>query len=231
MSNAATGAIMCPTSAFLKVGQASLVNLEQVADRVNRALPAAPSMSGSDRGGKSGAGSLLALAGLPGSGKSLLARTLGEMTSSVVVSTDYARGFLGHEPEYSDSELRFVYEVCYHVARKRLLDGQRVIFDGSNHAGAHRDRLANLAEECGASVAFCFVRASDEVVAGRLGLRDSSERPEDMQSNARWEIYQLMAGLHEPMERPHLELDSTLATPEDLATAARKYWLDGDNSG
>lgn len=200
------------------------MNLEQVVEKVDRALPVA---AGGADGGANRDGSLLALVGLPGSGKSLMARTLQGMTPSVVVSTDVARGYLGYVPNYSDSEIRFVYEVCYRVARKRLQEGQHVIFDGSNHATAHRIRLAKLAEECGVTVAFCYIFAAEEVVFERLGLRDISDRPEDMQSNARREVYRLMAGLQEPMTRPHLKLDSSTARPEELAAAARKYWLKG----
>jgi predicted kinase len=228
MSNAATGAIMSATGVFLKGWQASFVNLEQVADRVDGALLPTASIRG---GTASGAARLLALVGLPGSGKSLLARTLGELTSSVVISTDFTRGHLGHEPSYSDDELRFVYEVCYRVAQRRLSLGQRVIFDATNHTRAHRRRLERLAKEWGVPVAFCSIQAPEEVVSRRLGLRDISHRPEDVQSNARWEIYRLLAGLQEPMSRPHLELDSSMAAPEELAAAARKYWLDGDNAG
>ena len=67
------------------------MSLEQVAERFDRALPLegeTGSCTSSDAGN---VGSVLALVGLPGSGKSLLARTLGEMTSSVVISTDFAR--------------------------------------------------------------------------------------------------------------------------------------------
>lgn len=197
---------------------------EEIAAEVNSALPAAES-------GAVDGGSLLAMVGLPGSGKSLVARTIQEMVSSVVVSTDVARGFLGYPPVYSDDELRFVYEVCYRVIRARLADGQRVIFDGSNHAAAHRARLAELAHDCGAKSAFCYVYAPDEVVFERLHLRDNSDRPEDVQSNARWEINRLMAAQEEPILRPHLKLNSSTATPAELAAAALAYWLDGDRAG
>ena len=71
----------------------------------------------------------------------------------------------------------------------------------------------------------------EEEVSRRLGLRDSSDRPEDVQSSARWHVYQLLAEVREPIDRPHLELDSTRATPEELAAAAQAYWLDGENGG
>ena len=195
------------------------MDLERIAAEFDNALPAAES-------GAVNGGSLLGLVGLPGSGKSLVAKTLQGMVSSVVVSTDVARGFLGYKPVYTDEELRFVYEVCYRVARIRLADGQRVIFDGSNHAAAHRARLSRVTADCGAAAAYCHIYASDEVVFDRLRLRDVSDRPEDVQSNARWEINRLMAGQEEPMRRPHLKLDSSDATPEELAAAALAYWMD-----
>ena len=224
MSNAQSAAIIRFATVILARWRMSIVKLEKIAAEVDEAL------TGAESGAVDG-GSLLVMVGLPGSGKSLVARTLQGMVSSVVVSTDVARGFLGYEPVYSDDELRFVYEVCYRVARMRLRDGQRVIFDGSNHAAAHRARLAELAGECGAAAAFCYVYASDEVVFERLRLRDSSDRPEDVQSNARWEINRLMAGQEEPILRPHLKLDSSSATPEELAAAALAFWLDGERVG
>jgi predicted kinase len=199
------------------------MKLEQIAAKVDLALPvpaAAPS-----------GGSLLVVAGLPGSGKSLFARTLQGMVPSVAISTDIARGFLGYVPTRSDEERRFVYEVCYRVAGKRLCEGQRVIFDATNHTAAHRSRLAELAEECHVPVAFCHVYASEEVVRERLRRRDSSDRPEDKQSKARWGVYRLMVEAQEPFARPHLELDSSTAGPEELAAAAREYWLEREYAG
>jgi predicted kinase len=199
------------------------MNLEQGAKKVDRVLPDAPAAVGG--------GSLLALAGLPGSGKSLVARTLQSKVPSVVISTDVTRGILGCKRPDFEAERRFVYEVCYRVTRMRLDEGQRVIFDGSNHAVAHRTRLANLADTCGVTVAFCYVWAADDVVFERLRLRDASDRPEDIQSNARWGVNRLMAALEEPIARPHLELDSSTARPEELASTALTYWLDGERAG
>jgi predicted kinase len=167
------------------------MKLEQIAAKVDLALPvpaAAPS-----------GGSLLVVAGLPGSGKSLFARTLQGMVPR--------------------------------VAGKRLCEGQRVIFDATNHTAAHRSRLAELAEECHVPVAFCHVYASEEVVRERLRRRDSSDRPEDKQSKARWGVYRLMVEAQEPFARPHLELDSSTAGPEELAAAAREYWLEREYAG
>lgn len=175
-------------------------------------------------------GSMLMMAGLPGSGKSSIVHSLASLIDCVVISTDSVRKQMSHHPSYTLAAMSLVYEVCYAVIRKRLQQGQRVVFDASNYLSARRERLCSIAAETSTPVAVCYVQAAQEVVEARLRQRISGVRGQGDNSEADWSVYIWMREKHEPLERDHLVLDTTAKSASALAEVLCHYWQQIESS-
>ncbi len=127
---------------------------------------------------------------------------------------------------YTAAEMMLVYEVCYEITERRLRQGQRVVFDGSNYLAARRDYLAELAQRHGAPLAVCAVQAAQDVIWRRLQNRSRcSQSPQD-KSDADWTVYKWMVEMQEPVVGEHLILDTTATPPHVLAQQLYTYWMD-----
>jgi predicted kinase len=170
-------------------------------------------------------GSLLVMAGLPGTGKSLIVEHLIEMTPAAVIGTDRVRRYMRQTPTYTAAEMMFVYEVCHMVIELRLSRGQRVIFDGTNYMASRRQQLFSIAAKNNSGLAVCQVQASEEVIRQRLLTRKNGGRRSSDMSDAGWSVYQWMVAAQEPIVHDHLILDTTSNPSDKLAEQLNEYWL------
>jgi len=170
-------------------------------------------------------GSLLVMVGLPGTGKSLIVEHLVKTMPAAVISTDFVRRYMRNNPTYTAAEMMFVYQVCHQIIELRLSRGQRVIFDGTNHAAARRQYLFEIAYKQNSALAVCQVQASEAVIRHRLLGRKSGARREGDMSDAGWSVYKWMVSVQEPIVHEHLILDTTSNPPEGLAEELHDYWL------
>ena len=141
---------------------------------------------------------LIITCGLTATGKSYLARRLGELAGMDVVASDVVRKALAglgpserrFEPFragiYSSEFTGRTYEALLAEGRDRLRRGRSVILDASFLRREQRRAAARLAAEEGAQFACLLFQASDDAVRGRLArrLREGGDP-----SDARWEIY------------------------------------------
>ncbi|MCA9933851.1 MAG: ATP-binding protein [Anaerolineales bacterium] len=186
-------------------------------DEIDAILPDSPIV-------RSG-GSLLLMAGLPGSGKSSIVQEVHPMLSFVLISTDWVRVQLHNRPVYTATEMEKVYDISYQLIVRRLKRGQRVVFDASNYLAARRERVVRLAKECGAPVAVALVQAAQETIRKRLLQRMSGERQKIDLSDADWSVYKWMVEKQEPIVGPHIILDTTHTAPKPLARQLYQYWV------
>lgn len=169
-------------------------------------------------------GSLLVMVGLPGTGKSLIVENLIKLMPAAVISTDFVRRYMRNNPTYTAAEMMFVYQVCHLVIELRLSRGQRVIFDGTNHAAARRQQLFDIARKQDSPLAVCQVQASEAVIRERLLSRKSGQRRDTDMSDAGWSVYQWMVAAQEPIVHDHLILDTTSNPADLLAKKLAEYW-------
>ncbi len=188
-----------------------------VVDELDHLLPVPPSR---DNGG-----SLLLMAGLPGSGKSSVVQALNQLIPFCVVSTDWVRAQLLNRPIHTAAEQEQIYAISYGLIARRLARGQRVVFDASNYKAARREYVTELAKRDGAPVTIALVQAAQQVVRQRLLQRMSRERQNGDLSDADWSVYKWMVETQEPIVEPHLILDTTETPVEALAQRLYHYWM------
>jgi predicted kinase len=131
---------------------------------------------------------------------------------------------MSQHPSYTLNAMSLVYEISYAIIRKRLQQGQRVIFDASNYLSARRQRLFNIAAETGTPVAVCHVQAAQDVIETRLRQRANGVRGAGDVSEADWSVYRWMQERQEPLQREHLLVDTSSTPPAILAQNLYHYW-------
>jgi predicted kinase len=160
---------------------------------------------------------LVLLSGLPGSGKSYLARRLAEEMPFLIIESDRVRKILFPSPQYAAEESMLTHRTSHALIEKKLRAGVRVIHDATNLIGFHRELVRRIAERAKARVIIVRVVASEEAIRQRMEKRQESRTPHDL-SDADWSVYQRMVPREEPIRRPHLVVD----TGADLEEGIRK---------
>jgi DegV family protein with EDD domain len=151
---------------------------------------------------------LLMLSGLPGSGKSYLAREIIRSHPFAVLESDALRKALLKRPTYSQQESARLFAACHALLEDLLSAGIPCLFDATNLKEAHRRPLYEIAERTGARLLIVDVRAGEDVIRRRLAARLRSEDPAD-RSDATRDVYESMRRDAEPIERPHIIVDAS----------------------
>lgn len=172
---------------------------------------------------------LVAFAGLPGTGKSALARRLAAELGGVVLGKDEVRAALFPPPvldfsrEQDDLAVRATYEAAALILAR---DPNRVVFlDGRTYSKAYQvtDLLA-LGEAVGRPVRVIECVCADEVIRKRLE-RDATAGAHPA-GNRTFGLYLAVKARAEPLTVPRLVLD-TGATPLDECVRRAVVWVGG----
>jgi len=169
---------------------------------------------------------LVLVVGLPGTGKSTLARALAAEGFVWVRSDAVRKQLAGLAPDspasappgegiYSPAWSERTYERCLELARAALLDGERVVVDANFKAAAQRAPFVALARALGVPVQLLECTTEPEVVEDRL-----SRRTGDV-SDAGVEIYRRSCGQWEPIaDDLEVSVIDTSGVPEAAVSAA-----------
>ena len=165
---------------------------------------------------------LIVVQGLPGVGKSTISRVLEEALGFQWIDTDRVRkelagatpgaGFGGggsgaeylrgiYSPEWTER----TYAECRRRAEERLLDGGRVVVEGSFRRDVHRKALAEVAAALGIRLLILDCVTASEDVRHRLAERSPGS------SDADWVVHQRMAADWEPATEATLPFVRTLS--------------------
>jgi predicted kinase len=163
---------------------------------------------------------LIAMAGLPGAGKSSVAHALARELAVPIVSVDPIEAAMRRAGVAPGEPTGFAaYLVAQTVADGVLALGQSVIVDAVNAVEAARWQWRTLADRHGVPLAFIEVVCSDQAVH-RERLENRSRDIEGFEEPT-WPAVQRLRGEFEPWTDERLVLDTMAALPANTATTLR----------
>ncbi|HEY8512254.1 MAG TPA: ATP-binding protein [Cyclobacteriaceae bacterium] len=159
-------------------------------------------------------GKIVAVCGLPGSGKSYFAARLAERLKAVYFSSDKIRREMFSQRTYSDAEKRDVYREMIRRAQAHV--DQSIVFD----ATFYRNDIRAMFNDAFPNLIWMMVSADDDVIRERLAKPRTD-------SEADLRVHELIRSQWEPLEGEFLTLHSTSDNIDDMLDRAIQY-LDHD---
>jgi predicted kinase len=142
---------------------------------------------------------LILISGLPGSGKTTLARAYAARYGAVHLNSDLQRQALGLMGHYRPEDKEKVYQSLLEKARAALEEGQTVVVDSTFYKESIREPFRQLAMDCDVRWYWVELRASEPQIRERL----QKPRPD---SEADFKVYEKIRDAYEPIHEPHLIL-------------------------
>jgi predicted kinase len=171
---------------------------------------------------------LIALSGLPGSGKSTVADALRRRVPIVVLQSDRIRKLLVPVPQYSAEESARVFAALYGALERLLRAGVPVLVDATNLQERYRAPLVDIAARTGARFVLVWVEAPEDTIHRRLTARTAGTRAGYDVSDAGIDVYEMMRARVEPIPGDHLVIN----TDRDITPAVEMLarMVEGDEN-
>ncbi|WP_336036240.1 AAA family ATPase [Halobacterium yunchengense] len=158
---------------------------------------------------------VVVVCGLPGAGKTTVAEHAADRLDAVLLRTDVVRKDLFEDPEYTDAEMRAVYEELLERAAAAVRAGDAAVLDGTFQHRDLRDDAQAVGDDLGVPVTFVKVDCETDVVRERI-----RERTGDA-SDADFRIHLQYRESFDDVDREHAVVDNseTLASTREQVTA------------
>ncbi len=152
---------------------------------------------------------IVIICGLPGVGKSTLAKNLAPLINATILSSDKIRKELFPNPTYSSFERKLVYDVMIILAEYLNRARCNCILDATFNREDSRVEIKEKLEldDREFQIIECF--CPEEIVISRLKSRKNDY------SDATIEVYQKMKKIYEPVKVEHISVDTTLDPQEN----------------
>ena len=157
---------------------------------------------------------IIIICGLPGVGKTTLAKNLAPRINASVLSSDKIRKELFPIPTYSTAELKMVYDAMTLTAKYLNDIGKNCILDATFN---REDSRIEVKKKLGLDDRqFQIIECScpEDVAISRLESR------KDDYSDATMQVYQKMKSMREPIKANHITIDTTQPTDENTTKVA-----------
>jgi predicted kinase len=183
---------------------------------------------------------IVIMAGLPGTGKSTLARALAQRLPSAVLDKDAIRAalFQPAHVEYSLAQDDFCQEIMLQTAAYLLAKDAKlhILLDGRTFSRRYqRERVIEFLSQVGASSATLECVCAEQTALGRLA--EASAANTHLAANRTPELYREIRKAWEPIDQPKLVIDTdanldscvdqalrflTSGTGDELATSRQR---------
>jgi adenylylsulfate kinase len=171
------------------------------------------------------------MAGLPGTGKSTLAKALAEKLHGVVLSKDVVRAalFPGLFTDYSREQDDLCFDTLLQAANYLAVRHRtKVIFlDGRTFSRKEQiDHAIRAAESSRCYWKILYITCPDDLAEARI-IEDASSHPA---ANRSVEMYREVKARFEPIVHPHLEIDTSGPVHHAVETALRYLSVEVDGN-
>jgi hypothetical protein len=159
--------------------------------------------------------------GLPGSGKSYFSRELCSRYPLAHLNSDALRRALFPRPAHDAAENERLFAAVHALLENLLARGVSAVLDATSLKEEHRRPLYEIAEEAGARLVIVQTEAPPEVARERLEARARGDDRKDA-SEATVAVYDRMRREMEPIERPHIKVDTSKEIEPALADVVQQ---------
>jgi uncharacterized protein len=175
---------------------------------------------------------LVITAGLSGTGKSYVARKVGQRLGTEPISSDAIRKQIHGVPAekhrldkfgggiYTSGATEMTYRALLDTAHRALTQGKSVILDATFSKFEHREAARSLARSLNAGFRILHCTALDGVVRQRLERRLLSK---DELSDAGWDIYEAQKDVFEPILESEVRDCRSRSSTEEVATFLESF--------
>ncbi|MDZ7738938.1 MAG: ATP-binding protein [Bacteroidales bacterium] len=134
--------------------------------------------------------------GLPGTGKSHLARRLAAETGLAMFNTDIIRKEMGKQGQYDAETNNEIYKQLLKRTSEAARENGDVVVDGTFRKKHYRDMFKEEADRLGEKVVFVEMKAADETVKERM-------KEDRRYSEAGYDEYMMIKDKFEDMKEEH----------------------------
>lgn len=159
---------------------------------------------------------IVIICGLPGVGKTSLARDLAPLINAIVLSTDKIRKELIPYPRYSREERRLVYDVMLLLAKYLHNAGINCILDATFNRESSRTEAKKKLALNSSQVHMVECICPENIIISRLRTRKNDFSDADVS------IYKNMKRIYEPVKEPHIVVDTTIPSNINAKEIAKK---------
>ncbi len=151
---------------------------------------------------------IIVVCGLPGTGKTTIAKALSQMTGATLLRTDVIRKEMLEKSAYTEKERDAVYENMLVITNEKLQNGEDCILDGTFYKKSLRDEARRIAKKNGSSFHIVECTLHDDLVKKRIISRKNDA------SEADFDVYQKAEKNFEPIKEKHVVIDTSKDTKE-----------------
>ena len=159
---------------------------------------------------------IILICGYPGVGKTTLANELAPLINAVVLSTDKIRKELIVNPNYSDGEIRLVYDILILFAKYLHNSGINCILDATFNEQKSRDDIKkklNLKDDR-FKIIECI--CPEELIISRIQNRKRGHSDADIS------IYKMIKNRYETIKEKHITVDTSNSLKEIVVEIINK---------
>lgn len=159
---------------------------------------------------------IIIICGLPGVGKTTVAKELAPLLNGVILSTDKIRKELFSKPMYGRRERRLIYDVMILMAKYLDMVGINCILDATFTRESSRREIKKKLGLASKDIHIIECICPEDIVLSRLRQRKNDY------SDADFSVYRKMKRIYEHVRGEHMTIDTSMISKTDIRSIATK---------
>ena len=157
---------------------------------------------------------IVLICGLPGVGKTTIAKNLAPLIDAIILSSDKIRKELIPNPTYTKEERKLIYDVMVLIATYLQNSGTNIILDATFNKEDSRNKVKQRIRVPRDEFFIIECVCPENIIFSRI-----KNRKEDY-SDADISVYQKMKKIYEPVKANHITVDTSLNTAGNVKNIA-----------